>query len=128
MRYGMKIGITSFYGNIKYEKLKEYGFDCVDFNMADTDLPIYTLPQYESDALILKEKALAEASGIEISQVHGPWRYPPLDLTEEDRAERLEKMKRSIRSTSLLGCKYWVVHPIMPYTTHDTERGKEKET
>ena len=123
-----KIGITSSYGNIRYSNLKEYGFDCVDFNMADTDTSIYTLPEAESDKLMLNEKALAEEAGIEISQVHGPWRYPPLDLTNGDRTERLEKMKRSIRSTSLLGCKYWVIHPIMPYTTHDTEQGKEKET
>lgn len=126
----MKIGMMTYsrYGENRYLKMKEQGFDCVDFNMSDTDLPIYTLSEGESDALILKEKALAEASGIEISQVHGPWRYPPLDLTVEDRAERLEKMKRSIKATSLLGCKYWVIHPIMPYTTHDTEHGKEKET
>ena len=124
----MKIGITVTYGKINYKKTKEYGFDCIDFNMTDTSVDIYTLPESESDALMLREKALAEAAGLEISQVHGPWRYPPFDLTIEDRAERLEKIKRSIRATSLLGCKYWVVHPLMPYTTHDTEHGKEKET
>ena len=124
----MQIGTTVTYGKIKYEKIKEYGFDCVDFNMTDTDADIYTLPEDESDAIMLGEKALADKMGLKINQVHGPWRYPPKDLSDEDRAERLEKMKRSIRATSLLGCKYWVVHPIMPYTTHDTEQGKEKET
>lgn len=126
----MKIGITGCtqYGDEQYNKLKEYGFDCVDFGMANTDAPIYTLPKAESDALLLKEKALAEAAGIEISQVHGPWRYPPEDDTEENRAERFEKMCKSIRATALLGCKYWVIHPIMPFGTHDLEEGKEKET
>ena len=34
---------------------------------------------------------------------------------EEDRKERMEKMKKSIRYTAVLGCKYWVIHPIMPF-------------
>ena len=126
----MKIGITGCtrYGDEQYKKLKEYGFDCVDFGMANTDAPIYTLPTEESDSLLLKEKALAAEAGIEINQVHGPWRYPPEDGTEENRAERFEKMCKSIRATALLGCKYWVIHPIMPFGTHDIEEGKEKET
>ena len=68
---------------------------------------------------MLKEKLLAEQAGIQISQVHGPWRYPPRDTTEEDRAERLEKMKISIRAAAVVGCKYWVVHPLMPFGTGD---------
>jgi len=42
---------------------------------------------------------------------------------EEDRAERMEKMMRSIRGTAILGCQNWVIHPIMPYGTHDREEG-----
>lgn len=126
----MKIGITGCtrYGDEQYKKLKEYGFDCVDFGMADTDSEYYTLPEAEADALLLRHKALAKEAGIEISQVHGPWRYPPMDSTPEEREERFEKMSRSIRATALLGCKNWVIHPIMPFGTHDTEIGKEKET
>jgi sugar phosphate isomerase/epimerase len=37
-------------------------------------------------------------------------------------------MVRSIKATALLGCKYWVIHPIMPFGTHDIGTGKEKET
>lgn len=130
MKIGMYLYKTNYlrYGEDRYKKMKEHGFDCVDFNMDDTSSPIYTLSEAESDALMLREKALAEEAGMEINQVHGPWRYPPRDLEPEDRAERLESMKRSIRATAALGCKHWVIHPIMPYTTHDTEHGKEKET
>lgn len=126
----MKIGITGFIqlGDEQYKKMKEYGFDSVDFGMANTDSAYYTLPEEESDALLLRHKALAEEAGVVINQVHGPWRYPPEDDTEENRAERFEKMSRSIRMTALLGCKYWVIHPIMPFGTHDIEIGKEKET
>lgn len=115
-------------GQENYKKIKECGFDCVDFGMSNTDAPVYTLPEAESEALILEEKARAASAGLEICQVHGPWRYPPMDGTAEDRAERFEKMCRSIKMTALLGCKYWVIHPIMPFGTHDLEIGKEKET
>ena len=124
----MKIGILAStphkngygrYGDKTYEKLKELGFNASDFNICDTDTAIYTAPQSESDDLLLKEKELAEKAGIEISQIHGPWRYPPKDGTEEERAERFEKMCISIRAASVVGCKYWVIHPLMPFGTGD---------
>lgn len=126
----MKIGIEngSRYGELAYKKFKEFGFDCIDFGLSHTESAFYSLPEAEIDALILKHKALADDAGIEISQVHGPWRYPPMDSTPEERSERFKKMARSIRSTALLGCKYWVIHPIMPFGTHDIEKGKEEET
>jgi len=126
----MKIGILANsrdrsgygrYGKNTYLKLRELGFETTDFNICDTTKDIYTLPQEESDKILLNEKMLAEQAGIEISQVHGPWRYPPRDATEEDRAERLEKMKISIRAASVAGCKNWVVHPLMPFGTSDKD-------
>lgn len=133
----MKIGIQTNlldkdgYGRWKenmYIKLKEHGYSCTDYNMADTESIIYTLPQNESDAFLQREKELARKAGIEISQVHGPWRYPPRDLTVEDRNERMEKMKKSIRATSVLGCKNWVIHPIMPYGENDADTQNAQKT
>ena len=126
----MKIGVyaSTFhkagygrYGEKAYEKIRELGFDTSDLDICETDLEIYTLPQAESDKIILREKELAEKAGIEINQVHGPWRYPPRDATEEDRAERFEKMCISIRATALIGCKYWVIHPLMPFGVTDRD-------
>ena len=113
-RIGQKNGFGR-YGNDTYKKLKQLGFDTADFNMSNTDDEIYTLPLEQADKLLLKEKALADEAGIKFSQVHGPWRYPPRDGTDEERAERFEKMQASIRKTALLGCKYWVIHPLMPF-------------
>lgn len=107
------------YGEARYKKLKEHGFSCADFNLVNTDSEIYTLSQEKSDAILLKEKALAEEAGVEIHQVHGPWRWPSKDYTEEDRRERMDKMKKSIRATAVLGCKNWIVHPIMPFGTDE---------
>lgn len=116
------------FGDKTYIKLKEYGFSATDFGMADTDSVLYTVDQNESDALIKRERELAENAGIEIFQMHGPWRYPPRDSTDGDRAERMKKMKYSIRAASILGVKNWVVHPIMPFGTEDLKSSHEKET
>ena len=101
--------------------MKEHGYDCADFDMANTETDFYTLPEEEADALLIKEAGLAKEAGIEISQVHGPWRWPARDFAEEDRCERMEKMKKSIRATSVMGCKNWVIHPIMPFGVHEKD-------
>lgn len=132
----MKIGIMidiydkayGRFGDDKYKKLREHGFSCIDFNMAHTDTPIYNLPENESDEILLKERKLMENAGIEVSQVHGPWRWPANDFSDEDRKERMEKMKKSIRMTSVIGCKNWVIHPIMPFGIEDMKTGDEEKT
>lgn len=130
MKIGIEFNIFNSgycrYGDKKYIKLKEHGFSCIDFNMSNTNTEIYTSP--ESDKLLLREKALADDASIEINQAHGPWRSPPRDGTAEERAERMDKMKKSIRSASLLGCKNWVIHPLMPLGADDTVTGNEKGT
>ena len=133
----MKIGIqtdlldTTGYGRWKenmYTKLKTHGYDCTDFPMANTNTPIYSLPLEEAEELLLHEKSLANNAGIEIVQTHGPWRWPPKDSTSEDRAERMEKMKKAIYFTSLMGCKNCVIHPIMPYGIEDAGTENAQKT
>lgn len=128
----MKIGIEFNYqrgfgrwGDEKYKKLKAIGFDAVDFDMCNTETDLYG---EKGEEIILLEKKLAEEAGIEIFQAHGPWRFPPKDNTPEDRAERMEKMKKSIRLTALLGCKNWVVHPLMPYGIEEIDTEDAKKT
>ena len=74
------------------------------------------------------KKKLAAEAGISIHQAHGPWRWPPRDLTAEDRAERMEKMKRSIYIAHLLGCPNWIVHPIMPFGIEDLDTENAAKT
>ncbi len=129
----MKIGISNSaarakWGEERYKRLKALGFDCYDFGMMNTDGPWYTLDDESFVEALLNEKRLADEAGISIWQVHGPWRYPPADATEEDRAERIEKMQRSIRAAAILGAKYWVVHPIMPCGTSDIVTGGAEQT
>lgn len=116
------------FGENVYKKLAALGYAASDFNSADTDTELYTLPFEEVEAILLKEKALAAEAGILIDQVHGPWRWPCRDFTEEDRAERMEKMKKSIRIAAVLGSENWVVHPIMPFGVEEAETPDAEKT
>ena len=113
----MNIGIrqTAYqrYGEDRYRKLREHGFSCVDFNMMNTQASLYTQPSELAKERLLAERALADASGVTFYQAHGPW-GTLRDVTPEDRLEGMEKMKRSLWMASLLGCKNWVIHPILP--------------
>ncbi len=111
-----KLGITvdnfNCYGADRFKKMKEYGFDYGNYCIME--LP-EGMTEEEWEVQIMADKKAAEEAGVTIWQIHGPWRYPPHDETPENRAERLEVMKRSIRLTGKMGVKYWVIHPIMPF-------------
>ena len=118
----MKIGISaSRYTDMRgfeegLRQLRADGYDCIDYtDFVDTETAKFRCSDTEFDAVILRERAFIESEGLEISQTHGPWRWPPQDATAEDRCERFEKMVRAIRGTALLGCRYFVIHPIMPW-------------
>lgn len=126
----MKIGIAGKRNSEEgyYKKLKSYGFDYLDFDMTDTNDVPYTYSEKDFYQYLNNEKRLADEVGVKIWQVHGPWRCPPLDETIENRAERFEKMARSIRGTAILGAKYWVIHPIMPLEREDILTNNVTET
>lgn len=116
------------YGNKRFQKIAQCGFSAIDYNMANTDTDIYTCSISELREKMLQEKAEITAAGLEVSQVHGPWRWPPQDGTAADRAEWLAKMKRSLDATALLDCKNWVIHPIMPFGMEERQTADEEKT
>lgn len=132
----MKIGINvspyehtyGRYGKDKFLKIKRHGYDAIDYNIADTDTELYSANESELKQIVNVERAAAQSAGIQISQVHGPWRWPPQDGSAQDREERLEKMKKSVLITSMLGCEHLVIHPIMPFGIEDLKIGKQQET
>lgn len=115
------------YGDEKYRKIKEHGFDCVDFSIMNTETELYETTKERFTDILLHEKQLSEDAGVKIHQLHGPWRIPK-DNTEEDRQERMDKMKKSIRAASILGVKYWVIHPLMPCGMDDLNTGLAEKT
>lgn len=126
MRIGIGIGSHERWGDDRYKKLKEHDFSCIDYNMMGTDYFPYCDSLEVTKERLLKEKQLADESGVEIYQVHGPWHWPPNDTTKELRDQKLEHVKRSMWAASVLGCKHWVIHPIMPcgISERDTDEAK----
>ena len=133
----MKIGIMHGY-NLEYKNARENpefallhkaGFDAIDLNLSDTETYFYTAEKEKLSALLDTIKSQLKLSGLFISQIHGPWCWPPeRDSTPEGRKERMEKMIKSIEITAELGCKYWVIHPIMPFGCDNVPEGTEAET
>ncbi len=128
----MKIGVQEVkfrrYGGNYFKKMREYGFTAADYDMCNTEAELYKMTEDERKAFLQGVRKMADEAGIEIYQVHGPWRWPVRDYTEEDRAERMEKMKISIRACSYLSCKNWVIHPIMPMGVNDVGTPDEQKT
>lgn len=128
----MKIGIVTsdflHWNEKRYDKMREAGFKYADFGMANTESELYLCGEADFVKRLTNELELAKKSHMKINQVHGPWRWPPRDSTLEDRIERMDKMKKSIYAASVLECKNWVVHPIMPFGISDKGTDKEKET
>ena len=116
MKLGTRKELFSAYGDGCYLKMKKCGFDYADVSISGE---LDGMSEAEYEQRWLAEKALADAAGVVIHQTHGPWRFPPHDETEALRAERAEVMKRSIRITAKLGCRYWVIHPLMPFGPND---------
>lgn len=122
-----KIGIESgayltVTGDVQdaFKRMRAHGFNCVDLDLSftyKTPDSIYHQPEGEFERILTNIRDAAEKSSIEIYQTHGPWRHPPKDATEEDRAEWSDYMKKCIYGNSVLGCRYMVVHPIMPFGT-----------
>lgn len=117
----MKIGILTYYLS-RYgveagmARMKEHGYDCLDYQyFCDTTGPLFTCSDAEYRKELERVRNAAAQNGIAISQTHGPWRWPPQDFTAEQRAERFEKMTKSIYGTAMLGCENFVIHPIMPF-------------
>lgn len=98
------------------------GFDALDFGFCDiyTSEQIYKcersevfdLPAEKFDDYFLKIKEQAVLNNIEIGQTHAPF---PTQITvgyTETNKYLHECIVKSIKATSLLGCKYIVIHPI----------------
>lgn len=119
MKLGARSDLFACFGDERYKKMKEYGFDYADYCL-DGVLGDKTEEEYQN--MVLAEKALADEAGVTIHQVHGHWRFHPHDETEKFRAERAEFMRRSIRLAAMIGCKNWVIHPMMPISMIDKWR------
>jgi len=111
-KIGANHGMFGCYGENRFSKMKEYGIDCVDLHL-EAELEGRTEEEFE--AYICELKAQMDAAGVIPAQVHGPFKWPIHDETEQLRAARMILMKRSIRCASLMGIRNWVIHPLAPF-------------
>ncbi len=114
MRIGISDCVFVRFGDERFQKIKKCGFSHAHIAM-NGELNGKSEQEYIQQAL--HTKALADAAGVSIEQVHGPWICPPRDRTPEERAIRAEHMRRSLRATAAIGCRNWVIHPVMPFGT-----------
>ena len=124
MKTGFSIGNAGYGGNAgAYRRVKAAGYDCIDYDaLANTKKhPAYGMEDAAFAEFFRRERECIEQAGLYVYQTHGAWRYHARDGTEEERAERFEKMARGIWATELLGAKYFVIHPIMPFGAESGE-------
>lgn len=92
--------------------LKDCGFDAVDFNVCEHGkgvLPnVYEMPHDEFVAYFMDIKDYADEIGIEIAQTHSLCTACRPD--EEYNQKALSLVIKHLEATSLLGCKYCVIH------------------
>lgn len=128
----MKTGIEEtyykrFYGDDYFEKLIEDGFDCIDYQgFINVNTPFFKLPFEKFKAELIKTRELARKAGVEISQTHAPWAWPPCDETDEQKKRLSEDIVKSIKGTALLGCKYMAVHTICCHIKPEIENFVEQ--
>lgn len=116
----MKTGIGCYYitrygADAGAARMAEHGYSYLDLDLSNTESKYYTAKEDFFFSVIGELKKKLSANGIGISQVHGPWRFPPKDATEEDRAERFGKMTKAAAIARFMGAKYLIVHPLMPF-------------
>lgn len=127
----MRIGIGPYY--IKYgyseggERMRRHGYDALDYDLySRTHTDLYNGDTAEEFIETTKRrKSELDKMGVPINQIHGPWRWPVQDATEEDRAERFEKMSRAIIAAEILGAKYMAIHPLMPFGADSPDNPEE---
>lgn len=128
----MKIGICLWEYKRRYplkeaaRLMKEDGYGAIDYSeLCNVEGPLYTEDESKAKAFLEEEARILGAEGIAVSQVHGPWRYPPKDDTPEGRSEWLDFMKRCVRMATYLGTPNMVVHPLMPFGANSPENPEE---
>ena len=97
----MKTGISGYYLD-RYgiedgaRLMAKDGYGAIDLSFVNTETEFYSAR--ESDFFILagKYKAALKKNDISVEQIHGPWRFPAQDRTEDDRAERFGKMTKAL--------------------------------
>ena len=101
--------------------LKDAGFTAIDWSFFEMlkGEGVWCTDEWETAAKTLREAA--DQAGIVFNQAHAP--FPTSRGTEEFDTVMLERIKRAIRVSAILGVKNIVVHPMthLSYKEHREE-------
>lgn len=120
----LKIGIESsaYFDMYDYEeglkKLKRHGYNCIDYqNLSDSNCDLYKMNDMDFENYLRRLGETAKQNGVHIWQAHGKW--PVNDQTESGRRETIDLFIKGIKGCNYLDCRYFVIHPFMPYGWYD---------
>ncbi len=130
----MKLGMTAgvYTGDLadfekELKQLKTIGFDCIDYQgFVNTQTPLYEMSETDFEAYLCEQKRMVAEVGLEISQVHGPWRSHKCYMTEEGRKAELEYAIKAVRGCAILGGDRMVMHPVMAQGRIDVDHDSLK--
>ena len=98
-----------------FQHLKMLGYDAIDYQAFATDPRegTYKWDEKRFEEFCLAEKTAARQIGIEIVQTHSVW---PYDDTKPELEQIIFDAKvKSLKGSALVGAKYVVMHPVMPF-------------
>ncbi len=102
----------------EFHRLAAIGFRCLDEQfLCDTDGELYHCSEARFLEILNERKENAKAAGLTFSQAHGPW--PIVDTSPQKREQNRLYMQTAVRACAVLGIRYLVVHPMMPYGWND---------
>ena len=126
----LKTGIRSngYFGLEDYaiglKKMKTHGYDCVDFQgLMSPASELYQMQEKDFIAYCVDLKKAANEAGIELWQVHSLW--PCDDRTKQGREQSTLFHEKAVRAAGIMGAKYLVIHPVLPYG-FDSEPSQEE--
>ena len=122
----MRIGVQAHYILHDVEKgaaeMRRYGYRYCDYrDFMYEKFGLYDMSDEQIFEKVKRTREILDAEGIEVSQIHGLWIYPPRDSNEEQLREKHRRHSLGIRAAYMLGAKYYVVHPFMPYGADSSE-------
>ena len=122
----MKIGISAHYTlndtEIGARNMRRYGYRYCDYrDFMYEKFGFYELTDEQMLEKVKRDGEILRREGITVNQLHGLWLWPPRDDTEEGLREKHRRACLGIRGAEILGAKYFVLHPFMPFGANSPE-------
>ena len=124
---GIGIVCGKYFANVGtdkgFERMAKHGYTHCDYGrFVNVNSPWFNVSDDVFEQQCKEDKELSEKHGIHIYQAHAPWLWPTINATPEDREVWFEHMVKSMHGSKILGCKNFVIHPLMPWNGDELDR------